>query len=179
MTLVVYELDEADAIRRVSGDWDAPEAPPPQQVLGASLWDFVISPGVRWLYRQILANVRQNRTSVSFAYRCDTPTERRWMNMSVDPIDEVGGVRFRSEVQNTEPRAEKRTFTTGRSMLLQCSICARIAASGTSNREWLEIEQLLRDHTVEIGPSPIRLAHAVCDSCSAEILGRLHPEESA
>lgn len=87
--LLTYQIDSADRITSVSGSWDLFAAANDggtraTDVVGHSLWDFVVHNTTRQVYRDLIARVRGGRP-VTFSYRCDSPTLRRFMRMTMRP----------------------------------------------------------------------------------------------
>src|SRR5262249_54871616 len=75
---IVYRIDRGDVIAEVGGAWlafalanYAPELAP-EKVVGRPLWDFVVGPTTRQLYRDLLARARSGRAA-RFPFRCDGP----------------------------------------------------------------------------------------------------------
>lgn len=163
--LVIYELDDADVIRRVGGQWEAfaranGGAHLVAGVLGQTIWDFVGGSTTRHMYRMLAGRVRQGHP-VSFTYRCDSPAMRRFMRMRMLPID-ASGVRFESETLTTEAwppglRRDRRD-----DFLTICSWCKK----GRLDDTWQEPEVVVERLGMFVGDAERPISHAICPSCA-------------
>lgn len=106
--------------------------------MGRSLWEFVGDVTTRQVYRDLLARVRGGRT-VSFPYRCDSPSLRRFMRMTMMP-GAGNSVAFEGVTLRAEPRVLP--MSTGPAdppidaLVRMCSWCKRVAMVG----EWVELQ---------------------------------------
>ena len=166
---LTYSLDHRDRIVRVSEAWtrfalenDAPELAA-EQVLQRPLWDFLEDLPTRQIYTDLIARVREGRT-VRFSLRCDSPTVRRYLQMTVTPADS-SRVEFESVVVGVEPRPiqriwDRRAIRTG-AHLRACAWCKRIDVGG----KWREIEDALEPLRIfEMERLP-DITHGICDAC--------------
>jgi hypothetical protein len=166
---LAYSLDHQDRIVRVSDGWtqfalqnDAPELAT-EHVLHRSIWGFVSDSTTRHIYMDLIARVRLGRT-VRFSLRCDSPTVRRHLQMTVTPGDSRR-VDFESVVVGIERRPiqriwDRRTIRSG-VHLRTCAWCKRIHVRS----EWMEIEDALEPLKLfEMERLP-EITHGICDSC--------------
>ena len=166
---LVYSLDNRDRIVQVSDAWtrfalenEAPELTA-QHVLQRSFWDFLDDPTTRQVYMRLIARVREGRP-VRFSLRCDSPTVRRYLQMTVRPADS-SRVDFESVVVRLEPRSiqrlwDRRTIRTG-AHVRSCAWCKRIHVGS----EWLEVEDALEPLRIfEMEKLPA-ITHGICDDC--------------
>lgn len=139
---VVYWLDAADRILRVSPGWDVfarangGEALLGEAVLGQPLRRFVSGDPTRMWLDAVLSLARLKGAAVERAYRCDCPDMKRFMRMQVVP--EPGGVlRLEHRILSVEPR-EPVHFVPWRGgqgrPVARCSLCCRIQQDG----QWTE-----------------------------------------
>ena len=173
MSSVTYQLNAADEILSVGGDWapfaQANEAPYlADGVIGRPLWDFVGGMTTRHVYRELLARVRAGRT-VAFDYRCDSPDLRRFLRMTISPGSE-GGVAFDSRTVRTEPRVPPLpSLVSGQGTepgLRMCSWCKRVDLS----QLWEELEIAVeRLGLLTLGHPPL-ISHAMCPRCYVRIM---------
>lgn len=137
--------------------------------LGRSLWDFVAGADNRQLWALLMARVRSTRVPVEVPYRCDTPTHRRQMTMTLVPLGR-SAVEFRSAAVTVSERAVAQpvfdgSLPRGDDLVLMCSWCERFKADG-----WHEVEQAAaRLRLLEEEPPPL-ITHGVCDECAARVL---------
>lgn len=172
--LLTYQIDGADRITSVSGSWDLFAAANDggtraTDVVGHSLWDFVAHDTTRQVYRDLIARVRGGRP-VAFSYRCDSPTLRRFMQMTMRP-GANGTVTFDSRMLRTEPREAPAVtispdIRTG-DLLRICGWCKRVAVA---DNEWVEIELAVDRLGLMAGRSPVGVTHGICPECFTRVM---------
>ena len=96
MPPVIYTIDINNKFSSTSSGWaDFAELNDGMfliDVVGKSLWDFIRDPGSELLYKALLQEVRySDHNSLSFPFRCDGPTEKRWMRMIIE-LGDLGDV---------------------------------------------------------------------------------------
>lgn len=180
---LAYEIDAADRITEVAPEWTtvAREAAAPALedalVVGRPLWDFITDPTTRQLYARILERVRGGGGPLTFGFRCDTPTERRLMEMRISRL-EAGSVRFAVRVIASQARpavALLDAATPRRGLVRMCSWCKRLP---TASGEWLEVEEALRVLDIlDAAPLPA-ITHGICPACYEAVMGALDREET-
>jgi hypothetical protein len=171
---VSYHLDQRDEIAWVSDSWhafavanDAPELAP-ERVRGRSLWDFIADPTTAHLYEQILARVRRDE-AVRFNFRCDSPTQRRMMEMTIrlrsDRLVEFATLLLQVEERSpvmllarSAPRSERR--------LGACGWCSRIKLD---EDRWVSAEIVVRELRLFEQERVPQLAHGICVACLAAV----------
>ena len=175
-----YRVDSDDVIVEVSENWKSfvdynlgADSCLPEQVIGSSLWSHVRDPETRHLYEIILEKVRSEDKILTFPFRCDSPSERRFLELTV--YDEGDGtVHFDSAIIRTEPREavgwlnpnEKRSDE----FLRICSMCKKVAIS---EEEWVEIEgamQALRLFEKDLLP---QFTHSLCIDCYESAMAKI------
>ncbi len=170
--VVEYRIDADDHLIAVEGDWaqfardnDAPELALPTRE--RTVWDFFADDEVRELWRLLVAQVRRGQVEAHVPYRCDSPSARRWFDMTISPDDSRGGVRFCSVLAFDEPRdaVTMLDLRTRRDMtapvLRLCSWCGRAEDGAT----WTDIEIVVRDRHLLEQPTPPALSHGICPAC--------------
>lgn len=179
MTLT-YCIDSDDRLIEVNDEWnhfalanDAPELI--DGVLKRSLWEFISDPTTISVYHHLLSGVRAGRT-ITFPFRCDGPSIRRWMlmRMSGSPDDEVF---FESTVVDSQPceagKAWDRRATRGTDLITSCSWCKRLKVED----RWVEVEEAIEPLGLFMrGPAPL-MTHGMCSQCQADIMGSLDASE--
>jgi hypothetical protein len=179
---VLYEIDHADRIVRVNAAWsdvaDAVAVPGLRapHVIGRSLWDFVGDATTRQLYAAMLARARRGAPPLTFSFRCDTPTQRRLMDMRITGLG-AGGVSFEVrelEVQERPPVALLGTTTPRHGLIRMCSWCKRIPlATG----EWVEVEEAMQVLDIlDAVPLPA-ISHGMCPACFRSVSDALERDE--
>ncbi|MEY2632367.1 MAG: hypothetical protein RIR00_1021 [Pseudomonadota bacterium] len=178
-TLIVgYQLDKKDRIIDVAGDWDrfaldnGAEELIHDAVIGCSLRSFVSGDITRMFLDTLLAKVRLSGEAISQSYRCDSPGVKRFMQMTVLPGDEPGGIATRHQLLREEVFERQlqwldlRTGKNGGHRLLKrCSMCNRLSGNG---RDFIEPENFLP----EPAPAGYTLIYHVCPDCLQRVRGR-------
>jgi hypothetical protein len=171
-----YQIDGHDDITSVGDSWaafavsnGAPHLA--AHVVGRSLWEFVSDATTRRVYRDLLVRVRGGRT-VTFSYRCDSPSLRRFMQMTMTPRAHKG-VGFDSLTLRTESRVPPLLAATpiGQSgtLLTACGWCNRMAVGD----DWVEVESAV-ERLGLFGSSRLpAITHGMCPRCFARIRDEL------
>lgn len=174
---IIYRVNDQDEIALVNEEWDrfaaanVGERFASAQVLQRSLWDFIIDPTTRELYRQVLKQIRQGR-SLRFTFRCDSPTCRRLLEMHI-AREEDGTVEFRtrtlSEVDRQSPILLESDIARSDELLRMCGWCKKVFVGDA----WVEVEEAvvrlqLFEHTLL--PS---MTHGICEPCYQEMIETL------
>lgn len=171
---VTYCIDRDDRLVSVSREWDAfateneCRALPGTSVIGTLLWDHIHDPVTAELYREVLAHVRRTGRSAAFQFRCDSPELKRFMRMTIVPLEDEE-VEFRSELVNAEKRrvpfhvqAQFGAYPT----LIRCSICNRVRSRG----RWTDVVDAVQEGLVLNHDLPLMVAYGVCDECRGQVL---------
>ena len=180
---VAYEIDAEDRIIRVSPTWSpvalAAGAPGLQDdlVVGRPLWDFITDPTTRQLYAAMLERARTVARPLAFGFRCDTPTERRLMQMRLTGMP-AGGVAFEVRVIAVQARPAVALLDAGtprRGMVRMCSWCKRLPVP---SGEWLEVEDAVKVlDLLDAAPLPA-ITHGICPQCYEGVLAALEQGEA-
>ncbi|MBN2704939.1 MAG: hypothetical protein JXR89_00695 [Deltaproteobacteria bacterium] len=161
-----YWIDERDIIIRTSANWndfardnDGAGANA-AHIIGRPLRNFIGDDNTRMWLDAMIQYVRVSGKSVIRPYRCDSPRERRFMEMEIRP-EADGSLCLRHLVLRVEERAEPYDFSFGAkkfaSSLSRCSVCNRVSADGT----WLEVEDFIRLYN----RGRMEVSHDVCPDC--------------
>ena len=93
--IYTHIVDKNEFILSVSENWRSfseenlgAETSLPENAVGSSLWDHIRDPETKHLYEIILQTVRRYQRQAKFSYRCDSPEERRFLELSVIPMKE-------------------------------------------------------------------------------------------
>jgi hypothetical protein len=173
MEPVSYQIDSHDDVRRVSDSWaafavanGAPHLA--ADVVGHSLWEFVSDVTTRQVYQDLLVRVRGGRT-VTFSYRCDSPSLRRFMQMTMTPRAQ-NGVGFDSLTLRTESRVPPMLAvpptSQSNTLLRGCSWCKRVAVGD----DWVEVELAVERLGLFGDGAPSAITHGMCPPCFARIM---------
>ncbi|MEM8681244.1 MAG: hypothetical protein AAGF97_18000 [Planctomycetota bacterium] len=166
-----YLVDDADRLRWVSLHWlgfaqeNGAAQLTEEAVLGRSLWDSIADDRTEKLYRALMGRVRKQRSLVVVPFRCDSPSLRRYMQLSIQ-ARERGQLLFGSRVVKIEPRPrmdilDLRSRRSSQVVTL-CSLCQKLLIEPAG---WMELEAAIAKlHLLEEDTFP-RLRYTVCASC--------------
>lgn len=174
---LVYRVDQQDVVVFVDSEWDrfaasnGGEKAMSAQVVGRPLWNFLVDPTTRQLYRQLLQRIREGR-EVRFGFRCDSPDRRRLMEMEMGPA-EKSVVQFRartvSETEREPQRLWDRREAHSGDFLVACGWCKKVRVDDS----WEEVEDAvtqLRFFERSVLPA---LTHGICEKCHRNVLRTL------
>jgi hypothetical protein len=174
---VVYWVDARDQLVRVNEAWDvfANENDAPDlvadRVVGRPIWACIADAGTRHLYAGLLPRVRAGATA-RFSLRCDSPTMRRRLHLTVSPGQE-GLVQFESVVTAIEHRPEqallRRDLTRGLGLLTVCGWCKRVSVLDG----WVELEEAIAQLRLFDAELPPELSHGICPTCGRRLMATL------
>jgi len=171
---VEYQIDASDTICHVNDAWNrfaqAGEAPEllDSKPVGECLWRYIADAETRHIYEQMLLKVRRRQVLVSVPFRCDSAAERRFLWLSMSPLED-GGVGFACEVDRVEaresvPLLDPSQERSGEALLI-CGWCKRVRVSADA---WEEIEQAVAMlHLFDGIPLP-PISHGICPACLKE-----------
>ena len=180
---LVYRIDAYDLIDYVGENWaivahdnDAPQLA--DGVVGKPLWYFVTDSGTQYIYESLLAKVRRMDRPLLIALRCDTPTMRRTLHLTMHPLTSHG-VEFHSRVVSRDPRPAQPLIdvTVPRSdrMVCICSWCKRVQSSKNT---WLEVEEALGALGIFLQDTMPLLTHGICPGCFETYLAKATNEDA-
>ncbi len=175
---IVYRVDRTDRIVYVNEAWDAfahqnrGAAVTAARVVGRPLWDFISDLTTRMIYQRMLGRIRLGN-ELRFAFRCDSPSCRRVMQMQILQADERDAVEFRSltitEAHRHLPLLGQADEFEEEALLRACGWCNRLDVKGA----WMELEEALpRLQLMEV-PSPPKVTHGICEPCAARMTAEL------
>ncbi len=173
-----YTIDAHDVIKAVSDSW-YPFAVDNEgnqlsntDVIGRSLWDFIKDSPTREIYRKMIARVRQGRRT-QFTLRCDGPTERRLLSMTVTRqlLDEI---EFETKVLKLEHRDAvpllMNEVPRSTALVRICAWCNLVDVGDDTTSEWVEVEVAMeRLRLFERDQMP-KLSHGICDACLVKMM---------
>lgn len=172
MSDISYRLDADDVIASVSGDWEGFSAGngarglTVRKVVGRPLWDFIVDQSTRTLYADLMRTVRDEGRRIQFPYRCDSPTLKRFMTMTIEPLPDRG-LAFGSVLRHVEERCrlEFRYVRSAPKLLTRCSLCGALKYNG----EWTDVVDAVSQGLVLNCDEPILVAYGVCPGCMANV----------
>jgi hypothetical protein len=170
-----YYLDEADVVVCVDHWWLAfakennAAGLNESSVIGKVVWEFISDEPTRTLYKEIHDHVRSSGNPITVPFRCDSPTLKRYMQLSIcKHVD--GQLLYESALIRALPQRRLAvlgsTQKRSNAFLTMCSFCKRslIEPSG-----WLEMENIslkLRMYDKQTVPE---LRYTVCPECANQL----------
>ncbi len=137
----------------------------PEKIIGTPLLDHISDLETKNLYEIIIQKVRKFKQKATFSFRCDSPNERRFLKLSVIPL-EAGFVEFKSEIVKTESRESvdllKPDIERSAGFIRICSMCKKIAISET---EWEEVEVAVEGLKLFEKTKLPQFTHGICQPC--------------
>lgn len=185
MSRVRYAIDAADKICFVDDAWglfatanDGPELTR-AAMLGRSLWDCISDHTTRTLYRQVIARVRLGQLA-EFTLRCDGPSCRRLLEMTITPAAD-GVVEFETRTIRAEDRVPvpvlSRSTARTVDLLRMCAWCNQVNL-GTTEAEWVEVEQAMERLQIFEGGAMPHVTHGICEPCLERMMQTIEKMES-
>lgn len=168
---IIYRLNSQDEFIYLNQEWidfaNANDASDllPQNVLSRPLWDFISDETTGQLYREILYHVRAGQPT-SFAFRCDAPEYRRYMEMTITARGGDGEVQFQTRPLQVEERPQQalleRHALRADELLRMCGWCKHVNVGG---ERWVEVEEAVTVlQLFELSALP-QLTHGICEAC--------------
>ncbi|KAH3764886.1 tyrosine-protein kinase FRK [Pelomyxa schiedti] len=108
-------------------------------MLNTSLWRWVSGPTTQFLYKLLIQKVRDSNKPVTFKFRCDASSQKRFMEMHVVPLLNAC-VQFRSVTRFTMARPPQILLEwgapRGSSVLNMCTFCKKVQTSVSSDGQY-------------------------------------------
>jgi hypothetical protein len=168
--MFTYILDSADRLVDIDGPWDefalANGAPAltREKVLGQPMSAFVRGMEMQELTKMLLARARHGAV-VPLEFRCDSPTERRYLEMSLAMLP-GNQVRCETRLLRSEPRPSRRLLEAGtprsKELLVACSWCRKVRLPG---RGWAEIDEAVDTLSLFMDIELPQISHGICEAC--------------
>lgn len=167
-----YRLNAQDEIIWVSSTWDGFAVANQggnclgQSIKGTSLWDHITGDVTRMWLKSLLSVVRNCNKVREIAYRCDSPTERRFMRMRIMP-EPHGNLLLEHTILERMGRARPVHPSHDPAAALQrCSSCGRVFQDG----EWVECDEpSVLAKASRRGLLPV--IYRICEPCQAALPG--------
>lgn len=169
---VRYRIDGEDRLVFCNDEWDrfAAENDAPALagavICGRPLWDFIANAEVRHIHEALLKRVRLRQPVLSVPFRCDSPVQRRHMQMRIVRLPD-NHVEFRCrtlQIENREPVYVHYGTDEGAAALRMCSWCNRM---NIGRDAWDEIENAVARLGLLADTSPAPITHTICEHCLA------------
>lgn len=167
-----FRIDAKDTICDVGGAWDdfALKNQGPRalsgRVLGSNLFEHIAGDISRMYVRSIFSAVRILGRPATRPYRCDSPQQKRLMEMTVT-LESTGTLFVQHQIVKVEDFVRPITFVPGSHRIsetrVRCSMCNRLKLGG----EWQDPDYVLKEDIA----MPIAVVYGVCPTCIAGIRG--------
>ena len=167
-----YRVDGTDRVDWVSSNWlafareNGAATLTESSVLGCCLWDFIADDQTRDLYQSIHSRVRELRNKVIVPFRCDSPTIRRYMQLSISGAADNDCLFYESGITRVEPRSYLAVLdpacTRTDSALWMCSCCKKILLEPHG---WLEVEDVSEKLQLNHRKKLPFCQHTLCRDC--------------
>jgi hypothetical protein len=172
---ISYVVDAKDRFVAVSPEWldfavkNDGEELLPDNVLGHSLWNFIVDDPTRELYQAILERVRSGRP-LELVIRCDAPERRRLIEMIITGQPD-GTVEFKTVLLASKPREVQRLFakSTPRNSrhIMVCSWCDLV---NVDVDKWFEVEAAMEYLHLSDAVELPRIEPIVCAICYEKVM---------
>ncbi|MFP4381908.1 MAG: PAS domain-containing protein [Candidatus Sumerlaeia bacterium] len=181
--IYVYEVDAEDKITSVSDNWEPfarenawLQGTCRKNIIGQSMWSFIHDPETRMIYKYMHEAVRSGKKIGPIPFRCDSPRERRYLELIMRPLDD-GHIEITSRIVKTEkreymPLLEKERENSDERLRI-CSMCKKIA---TDEGEWLEIEDYVSRFALFERDTLPTLSHSLCPDCQEATMNQIESE---
>ena len=179
---ISYWVNSQDIICKVDEHWDSTLEDSKARrvksgvIIGKSIFDFICDDVTRMYLRTMLQSVRLIPRVLQRPYRCDSPTEKRFMEMTLE-LESNSWVRISHKLLRTEPIATPILFksvTTANKIEqsssyaayhVRCSICNRVRL--TSGKDWRDVDKLPPEDIT--GIESLRVIYGVCSDCMDDL----------
>lgn len=168
--IVSYWLEPADRIVKVNSLWDqfalangGENRLLSSEIQGRRVFDFITGDQTRMYLEALLQHARFLNRSISRNYRCDSPTLKRFMSMSITPVT-ASLVQLDHTLLKCEPFEQPIAYRhepdPQAQALPSCSVCTRLLIKGS----WLSPEdaEILGLLTFS---KPVPVTYRICPSC--------------
>lgn len=175
-----YSIDQNDVIISLSTNWQSyansnagGEACLPENIIGNSIYKYIADFETEHFYQIMIHKIRAGGKSITFPFRCDSPSQRRKLQMRIIQIE--NSVVFECEVEEIEERVSvdllRSDLPRTNDMLKVCSMCKQIELTSV---EWAEVETALEALGLFDQKQPPQLTHGLCPDCHKIALDELN-----
>ena len=135
-------------------------------VLSRSLWEFVAGDVTRRLFAELHARVRQFHRPVVLPFRCDSPSLKRHMQLTITE-EQNAQLLYKCVLLHVEPQSDVGVLYSAQRrsncFLTMCSCCKRALLESVG---WLGLEDVSARLRVFDQPEVPGLRYTVCPECS-------------
>jgi len=174
MNIIEYKIDKDNNIIFVNEEWDRfalsnfGEEIISEKILGKNLLDFIENISVKQIYLDIINQARKGNV-ITIDFRCDAPTCRRLLQMTIRP-EKNNVVTFFSKAKeilswdyiNILDSKAIRSIE----LIPMCSWCKKIKMDS----EWEELEQAIKKYGLLTQKQVPSLTHTICEDCYQKLM---------
>ena len=169
-----YIIDDKDFIQIIDNQsWDTfyknnnyNDACISSAVQNKSIWSFIEDFETRHLYENLVERVRTYKQQISIPFRCDSPTKRRFLKLTIIPL-ENSFIKFVSKIEKVEERENIELLNYNREhsdkLLRVCSMCKKIEIK---ENLWDEVEVAIKVLKLFNQKKLPMLTHGLCPFCA-------------
>jgi len=171
--LVHYTIDHDDRINffdQPFQEFGSENGVPPDQVAGymeKPVYSFLAGSQTKEIYRVLIAKVRAGR-KLTFPFRCDAPSLRRYLVMTMEPSG-PSGVAFITRLVRVEDRQTvsllDSSVVRSDELVRMCAWCKRIVVEDT----YTEVEEAVQRLKLFNRPALPTVTHGICDTCYRKV----------
>lgn len=144
-----------------------------ESITGKNLFDFIEGMEVQHIYKILFEFVRQGKSIGPIPFRCDSPSQRRYLELYLYPLPE-GSINIVTRLLRTEHRkpvtALMPNIERSDEIIVMCSMCKKIKLE---EGLWKEIEEALKILRLFDVPNPPRISHGLCEDCFANVMAEI------
>ena len=166
---VTYLIDKENRIIEVSNDWmkaalngEAKDLTHLNSIIGKELFSYITDDATRMYYDVIFKSCRILKRSHSIAYRCDSPTHKRFMKMNIIPESDenlhIENYLVKEEPFENEIYISEDSNGYSNQSILRCTICNSLQLK--KDGHWETPENLVKEKK-----RSLRVIHSVCPTC--------------
>jgi len=166
---ICYWLDIGDVIVDITGEWNSfaqennAQELERRRVIGRNLLSFIQGDVTRMYVRTLIQSARLMRKPLVRAYRCDSPEQRRYMEMRLC-LEDSGLLRWEHRLVRIEPLPRRLEFRVldgpvRPPRIVRCSICNRLK----QRAGWVEPDA--GEIPCPEGDGQIPVIYGVCPGC--------------
>ncbi|ARN74279.1 hypothetical protein [Oceanicoccus sagamiensis] len=140
------------------------------RILNSPLFDFIEGDDTRYMNSVLINRVRETKIQLTVPFRCDSQDHRRYMEMSIIPLED-DGLRFKNFLVKSEKKQDivLSNLDTHKSIdvISMCSWCNRFKVTNT---QWEEADIAVRELGLFGDNDRKRITHGICQTCSELIM---------
>jgi hypothetical protein len=166
-----YWINSQGIVQQVAGPWDAwlgqdgevPDRCCQAKVVGANLFSFIESDGVRHVYNTIHARILETGRPITFPFRCDSVWLTREMQMRISRDGDL--LRYDSVIvsEARRPHPLPLPAPAADTLVAMCCFCKAVRFPIESPL-WKDLELLFWESNL---PAHFSVTHGLCGPCAA------------